>query len=454
MIMIARTRCISTLKAWQVLLTLCAVLLGQRLPAASNAPVQLTLGPEVIALDGPWKFRVGDNPRWASPEFDDAIWESVDLTPEPGAHDSDVGLMGYVPGWQALGHGGYSGYAWYRLRVAVTAPAGQSLALVGPTNVDSAYQLYVDGRLLGGVGDFSGSPPAAYGTNRPTTFPLVGTGGPMLIAVRVWMGPWDLEAADSGGIHIAPALGTKAGAEALYQIQWMENIRGYFLEVVLAGCFVVLAALVCSLIPLTRSASAQLWIVGALLSVALMRANQAVFYWGQFETVHAFELITNVLLVPLMLGTWTIAWCLWLRLPGRRWIVPSAVTLTLLDLVLQCLHASWFHGLFPHALEAALDTCISALRLLFVVLTLVILIRVVMQPGAEKFYALPAILLISVGLFASELSRLGLPGIWFPFGVGVSRTQYAYIAFDATFFALVLQRLARFGRDPRPGTAG
>jgi hypothetical protein len=408
--------------------------------AAAAAPLQITLGPEIVALDGPWKFRVGDNLRWAAPNFDDAVWESVDLTPQFGAHDSDVGLMGYAPGWEAHGHHGYSGYAWYRLRVVVSAPPGQSVALVGPTNVDSAYQIYVDGRLLGGIGDFSRSPPAVYGTNRPATFPLLTTAEPMLIAVRVWMSPRDLSG-DAGGMHIAPALGTRPGAEALYQIQWMEVIRGYFLEIVLAAGFVALAAMVCSLIPLTGSRSAQVWLAIALLCVALMRTNQAVFYWGQFETVRGFELITNVLLVPLMLGTWTIAWASWLRLESRRWIVPAALALTVVHILLEALHASWFDGVFPQALQAVFGACASAIRLLYLLLTLWIMVSVTRRAGREKWFALCAILLISIGLFAQELSQLGIPGIWFPFGTGVSRTQYAYAAFDFAFFALIVQRL-------------
>ena len=59
-----------------------------------------------MVLNGPWKFHVGDDPRWAEPGFADADWEAVDLTPPPGAHDADVGLTGYVPGWTARGHPG------------------------------------------------------------------------------------------------------------------------------------------------------------------------------------------------------------------------------------------------------------------------------------------------------------------------------------------------------------
>jgi hypothetical protein len=37
-----------------------------------------------------------------------------------------------------------------------------------------------------------------------------------------------------------------------------------------------------------------------------------------------------------------------------------------------------------------------------------------------------------------------VPGIWFPYGVGVSRTEYAYFAFDIALFIYLLERLWRF----------
>lgn len=119
----------------------------------------------------PGKFHTGDNPLWADPNFDDSTWETVDLTPPPGAHDSDVGLKGYVPGWQATGHRGYFGYAWYRIRVAVDAPQRQTLSLCGPFYTDSVYQVFVDGRLLGSSADLSGPIPVAYNPHLPRIFP-------------------------------------------------------------------------------------------------------------------------------------------------------------------------------------------------------------------------------------------------------------------------------------------
>ena len=75
----------------------------------------LGTGKNIITLNGPWKFIAGDNMQYAQSNYDDSGWETIDLTAPPGAHDDDVGLSGYIPGWTAKGHSNYSGYAWYRL---------------------------------------------------------------------------------------------------------------------------------------------------------------------------------------------------------------------------------------------------------------------------------------------------------------------------------------------------
>jgi hypothetical protein len=38
-----------------------------------------------------------------NPINDDSGWETMDLTAPPGAHDDDVGLSGFIPGWTAKG---------------------------------------------------------------------------------------------------------------------------------------------------------------------------------------------------------------------------------------------------------------------------------------------------------------------------------------------------------------
>jgi hypothetical protein len=420
--------------------------------AAETSPANpISLGRAVVALNGPWKFHTGDDVRWAGPDFDDSDWESVDLTPAAGAHDSDVGLTGYVPGWQTKGHRGYIGYAWYRVRVSIESPAGEGLALSGPPYVDSAYQVFFDGRLIGEFGDFSGATPAAYGIHRPKFFPLSAADISMaqsqngfLIAFRVWMGSWMLGDPESGGIRIAPSLGTTTGADARYQAQRWETIRGYIVDAGEAVLFWLLALVACSLIPFDRSNPAYRWLAAALVFIGIARANQAVFFWWEFESLHGFEVVTVVLMIPLSVGAWTLAWYYWVRPRHSAWLPAAVGALTLILMISTILRRSWFYGTFAPSFEAAIRFCSMSVRLIFLILTLLIVFRIVVQPSREKWFVFPAILLLSVGLFAQELSLIGIPGIWFPFGVGVSRTEYAYAVFDIALIALLLRRLYSF----------
>jgi hypothetical protein len=433
-------------------LTLHAVSQGQNTMHAAANTAPITLGQSVVPLNGPWKFHTGDDPRWADPSFDDSFWETIDLTPLPGAHDADVGLTGYVPGWTARGHSGYWGYAWYRVRVSVAAPPGDKLALAGPPDVDDAYQLFFNGQLLGSAGKFSGPTPVVYSI-QPRIFSLPqslrGTspdsGTPAVLAFRVWMGAGTLgEAPDVGGIHIAPALGEAGAVEARYRLQWLETVNGYIVEVVLPISFVMLAVMACGLMLFDRADFAYLWLTTALLLTGLVRANQALFFWTQSESIQVFDLARNVFLVPLGLGAWTMAWHAWFRLSRPTWIPKAVAMLTLLYMGSQLLSRSWFPSLWPHAVSAGFHIISVWLRLLFALLLGLVVYWGIRQEGREGWLALPAVVLVSVGLFAQELNAVHVPGIWFPFGTGVSRAQFAYAAFDAAMFALLLRRLALF----------
>jgi hypothetical protein len=444
-----------------LLLTLQASARGQeRTPLVASpsliAPTAIAIGESVVALNGPWKFHTGDDLRWADPNFDDSAWETVDLTAPPGAHDSDVGLSGYVPGWAGHGHRGYWGYAWYRLRMSVSAPAGDRLALTGPPDVDSAYQVFFNGELLGSAGKFNGSTPVAYSI-QPRLFSLPQSlaltaresGGSVVLAFRVWMGAWGLDDPEGGGIHIAPTLGETRSVTARYDLQWLETINGYIVEVVEALLFILLAVMACSLMAFDRPNRAYLWISAALLLTAMYRANQAIFFWGQFETVHEAELVSIVLLTPLALGAWTMAWRAWFKLDDLAWMPVTVGVITSLYIGAQFVAGSWFYGALPHGAVSAAGFISTCVRLLFVLLTLVIVYGGMRQQGREGWLSLLAMILVSIGLFAQELSSLHIPGIWFPFGTGVSRTQFAYVAFDVVFFALLLRQLMLFAARHR-----
>jgi hypothetical protein len=127
----------------------------------------------VASLDGLWRFHTGDNPQWASPNFDDSQWP----------------LLRSDESWAKQGYKGFSGYAWYRFQVVVP-PGDGDLSLFLPP-ILSSYQLFVDGRLVKTVGRM---PPHGTGTiTFPTIVPLpiIPSQGPrsFTIALRVWHWP-------------------------------------------------------------------------------------------------------------------------------------------------------------------------------------------------------------------------------------------------------------------------
>lgn len=424
---------------------------AQRAAATSGAPaLSIALGKSIVALNGPWRFHTGDDPRWADPTFDDASWETVDLTPQTGAHDPDVGLTGYVGGWGERGHRGYSGYAWYRIRVSVTAPNDTRVALGGPLEVDQAYQLFVNGRLRGGSGRFAGATPVVYNT-RPAVFTLADTtatagaapNGELLIAVRVWASDaYMREVPTGGGIRIAPTIGSLGSVTAHHRLEWLAKFLGYVVEVVEAAAFVLLAVMATSVARFQPANRAYRWLAVALLLTAIARANQAIFFWTTWESARTAILIRFVFADPLGLGAWAMAWHSWFNLERRAWLLRTIGSLTALS-VLTALVAVLDLG---SASQAAVSV-ITLLRLAFVLVTAIIIFLGVTRPAPKQWLAITAMILVSIGLYAQEVSALGIPGIWFPYGVGVSRTQFAYAAFALVAFAMLLLRLAGLARE-------
>ena len=69
----------------------------------------------------------------------------------------------------------------------------------------------------------------------------------------------------------------------------------------------------------------------------------------------------------------------------------------------------------------------------------------VVRSGPMRILALVTLAVIVAGLFGGELlDTIGVPGIWFPFGIGVSRTQYVYaIALPLLAFLIVRTLLSK-----------
>jgi hypothetical protein len=404
-----------------VIATLIALVIVIADLASGGRPDPPALRAAATLLDGSWRFQTGDDPHWADAHTDDSGWESVDTTAVPGSHDGDVGLPDYIAGWMAHGHPGYRGYAWYRRAVAV--PAGRaSWDILGPTLVEDGYELYWNGQLLGGSGRL-GPAPRLVGT-RPLRFALpadaAGTRG--VLAVRAYKRSG--ASADGGGMHSVPILAPRPISDALHRVQWERTIAGYIVEVIepIAMFAVIGLALACR----SRS-SHKSFLMFASVALALMaarRLNNAIVAWTDLMDLATYAWLASAMWVPAV-AAWTLAWNRWFLRPWRS-IDVLAVVLAVAGTIGAVIH--WAN-------------VTSASRLGSMALFVVIGARLV-RSGPMRIPALVTLAATMAALFGGELlDTIGVPGIWFPFGIGVSRTQYVYAIAVPLLATLIVRTL-------------
>ena len=427
--------------------------------AAAGDTVHVTLGQSAVSLYGPWKFTVGDSPTdprtghplWAEDTFDDSAWESVDLKSETGAEDPLSGITGYVPGWSVHGHPGYWGYAWYRIRVSVAAPSGQDLALAGPSNVDDVYQVFANGSLIGQFGKFDGRNPTAYYT-QPMKFALPRTAAQtagsasgatnLVIAYRVFMLPSTLkEVADVGGFHDAPILGDTATVNAGYTMNWLELVRGYALSAAQVPLFAVGAIMAFTMILFDRSDKAYLWIGWLLLLQAFSSGLSITCSWTQLVSITTGQIFNDGFLTSVIFCGWAMVWWVWFGRQRPSWTPLAIASLGLLLFVTVVIGQEIIVDLVPHAVAGVFLSVSVVVRLLFLALQLVIVIRGIRRQGLESWLVLPAVLLWGLNAFAVELTLFHIQVRWSVFGLSIRISQVSNFLLLIVVGILLLRRL-------------
>ena len=385
-------------------------------------------------LDGAWLFHAGDDARWADPKADERGWDRIALVSRPESRDGDVGIPGYLDGWRARGHPALEGYGWYRRRVIL--PSHGDLVLIGPPSVDDGYEAYWNGRLVGGVGRLSGVP-KVIGT-RPNLMRLPVANGARdgVLAIRAFMQPGVDRDGKSGGLRTAPVLALRAGGEALYAAQWRRTIAGYVVDAAEPLAMVVLAVMATLAAPALARPGFARWTAFALCVAACVRLGNAISAWTDLLGLPTLLWLQGIVLAPLAKLAWAMAWNRWTDGQERRLVAAAAVMAWLAMLA---------GALFRMPLADGVGRAIFALTLAAVA------IRIACT-GNHRLLALAAMALIATGLFAGDLSALGVPGIWFPFRIGVSRSQYAYaLALPLIAFALTASGLPDPGRSAAAG---
>jgi len=392
--------------------------------ARGGRPDPPALRAAATTLDGSWRFHTGDDPRWAAPATDDSAWETIDLTAVPGSHDGDVGLPDYVGGWMSHGHPGYQGYAWYRR--AVTVPAGAaSWEVLGPTLVDNGYELYWNGQLLGGSGRLG--PDSHLVGTRPMRFalPAEAAGSRGVLAVRAFLRSRSGAAEDGGGMHSAPILAPRPTSGALHRVQWERTIAGYVVDAIEPLGMLAVIGLAVWCWPRSSHRGFLIFAGLALALTAERRLNNAIVAWTDLQDLATYAWLASVMWVPTV-AAWTMAWNRWSERPWRSIDVAAGVLAV----------AGLVGALMP------LESVKSVSRFGSIALFVLIVVRIVRR-GPMRVLALLTLASVMAGIFGGELlDPLGVPGIWFPFGIGVSRSQYIYAIVIPLLALLIVRTLA------------
>jgi hypothetical protein len=225
--------------------------------------------------------------------------------------------------------------------------------------------------------------------------------------------------ADGGGLHSAPILAPRPVSDALHRVQWQRTIAGYIVDVIepIAMFALIGLALGCG-----SHGSHKGFLIFASIALALTaarRLNNAIVAWTDLQDLTTYVWLASVMWVPTV-AAWTLAWNRWCLRPWRS-----------VDVLAGVLAVAGIIGAMVHSASLT-----SGSRLGSIALFVVIGARIV-RSGPMRILALVTLASVMAGLFGGELlDTIGVPGIWFPFGIGVSRTQYIY--------AIVIPLLAFF----------
>jgi hypothetical protein len=420
------------------LLILCAVSLG----AFAQSATTLTLGQSLLPLNGPWKFQIGDSPLdpstgqplWAQPNFDDSGWETVNLDPGQQVNYFS-GTEGYQPGWSQKGHPGYSGYAWYRIRVMVHANPGQKLALGPPRIFDDAYQYFLNGSLIGSFGDFHGARPTFY-YEQPKIFPLPPIQGSVqVIAFRMWASPASIDLhPDAGGLHIAPLLGTADAVAAQYQLGWLQAVRDNAVWAFTGFIYLLIAAVAFALFLLNRTDRVYLWMGIIFFLMSLGGVETALASWTQLLSAPAETWICNVLVLPLLDFAWVMLFREWFQLERPRWLPLATGLLTLAQALFLAAGLDLLSPLVSFRLLPDFLMPAEVMRFVLGGILTWLIVRGILRFGLEGWLLLPGVLLA----WAGRLLRI--PLTYEPFGIYLSLQQITGFLLALAMCALLVRR--------------
>lgn len=172
----------------------------------------------IVDLTGTWHFQIGDHITWRQVHYNHEHWDTIQV---PATWES----QGYI----------HDGYAWYRKTFTIPDEfVGEPSILIGG-KIDDADQTFLNGQLIGAVGDFPPNARTEWNTLRLYEIPEGLLKEENTIAIRVY------DMGQEGGIHAGPiGIAREVDVTALLNIRrepfhsfnYMTTSNGYSAAVV------------------------------------------------------------------------------------------------------------------------------------------------------------------------------------------------------------------------------
>ena len=227
---------------------------------AMQGTAQVSSLSAVTTLEGEWLFHAGDSLAWADPGLDDADWERLKVPLGIGSQ----------------GHRDLVGPFWYRLHLHVPRARGSDQVSIHLGSVDSAFELYADGFLVGGRGSITA--PQAIDSDSPGNWRVPAQtldDGELVLAVRGWRAPERVDSKPERGgmMRGAPSIGPTDELARAFVVDDLQDL-------VLAGIFAVVGLYHLHLFRRRRDLREYLWF-------GLFAFFVGVYVFAQTEINHA-----------------------------------------------------------------------------------------------------------------------------------------------------------------------
>jgi len=217
-----------------------------------------------IELDGPWRFQVGDDPRWADPGFDDSSWKTVMLRKSLTEQGLDA----------------YAGYGWYRLRLPaeqlakLNSPAGNpALDLLVTSDSVGQLSVYLDGVEAGHTRGMTADPSMYQSPPITVHLPGAKADGTILIAIRSWAGPnTSIRRGLVDKVEVGAQNDIAERLAAAIDRLWDQHLLAGML---VSGLFFCVAVLGATLYMAQRKHAEYLWLALLCLSVSLIGTSDS-----------------------------------------------------------------------------------------------------------------------------------------------------------------------------------